>query len=231
MGEGDKDITQLTLDFEGLSLRISSTRRVTPKVSAPNPRTSTSSPSGYSQHPVSEEPSGSAPLNSSAAAACHPEAVSGEPGLGPALNPLPSPPQPSSSSSAPAPRSARAQLAATFPSVPARWTSTASSLRSRVLPAEERIRRAWVAGCWDKCLLEGLISSPEPLPAIALPSRAFAVARSANGSPPELYTNKHDFSIAIRPGYRQPVFQSFPSELECRVYLDACDIQNYLPSL
>ena len=98
MGERDSDITQITLDFEGLSVRISSTHRVSPKV-APNPRPSTSAPSGdQSPDPVFTEPAGSHhPSSTASAASPSPYPVSGELGLGPALTPKASASQPATS--------------------------------------------------------------------------------------------------------------------------------------
>ncbi|CAE7205238.1 unnamed protein product [Symbiodinium sp. KB8] len=65
---------------------------------------------------------------------------------------------------------------------------------SRGASGQDRVKRAWLCGCWAREILEGRSSRlrlPSPLP---LASRFYAAP---------------------------PVFQAFPSELECRVYLEA----------
>ena len=141
MGEEDRDITQLTLDFEGISLRVSTTRRAAPQAPAPSPKVrSDSSCAGAS----ASGPSSSSASQPASSSTPNPRPVSGAPGLGPALDPKSPPssaPSPSpASTKAPAPSALLSQLAATFPAVPARWTSSASSLRSTAWPAQKELR-------------------------------------------------------------------------------------------
>ena len=117
-----------------------------------------------------------------------------------------------------------------FPPVPSAWLAASKSLRAAGFSGEDRVKRAWVAGCWAREVLAGRAKTPKPTPRISLANRFYAVARSANGSPPELYRSQHDYLIAV--GSQQDcasLSQAFPSELECRVYLDGAGIINYLP--
>ena len=66
MGEEDRDITQLTLDFEGTSLRVSTTRRAASKAPAPSPKVRPdSSCAGAYPEPVSASASGPSPSSAS----------------------------------------------------------------------------------------------------------------------------------------------------------------------
>ena len=51
--------------------------------------------------------------------------------------------------------------------------------------------RAWVAGCWVREVLEG--RRRVPVPHLDIPNRFYAVARSADGSQPEIYRSKRDY--------------------------------------
>ena len=118
----------------------------------------------------------------------------------------------------------------TFPPVPPSWLSASRSLRASGHTGKDRIERAWVAGCWVREVLAGRARTPRPTPRLSLASRFYAVARSSNESPPEIYRSLHDYLLAVgNPQHHLSLCQAFPSELECKVYLDAAGITSYLP--
>ena len=217
--EGEQDITQISLHFQGLSISVTRSRAPAPVV-GPNPDTL-----------PSESGVGSTPCPS--AKTLIPEPVPEE--------------EPASSSSCPGPSafdlrcslsgplaspSAARSPEKDFPEVPSAWLVSAKVLRAKGFSGEARIRRAWTAGCWARAVLEGRARTPSPTPNLDLPNKHYAVARSSNGSPPEIYNSIRDYRIAVdHLSATVSLSQGFPSELECRVYLDAAGIKTFLPSL
>ena len=219
-------MTQISLQLEGLSISITRTR-LTPDLGSLTPEPLHSEPGiGSTPNPKAKsparspnpDPTAAVPGPSSGPAALSSSSTSPEDGL-----PV---------SGQPALRSSSLdQVEASFPPVPSAWIRASAALRASGASGQDRVKRAWLCGCWAREILEGRSSRlrlPSPLP---LASRFYAVARSANGSPPEIYSSKRDFSFALEPLQEAPpVFQAFPSELECRVYLEAAGITAYLPS-
>ena len=226
MGSEDSDVTQISLQLEGLSISITRTR-VVPDLGplAPEPL--------HSEPGIGSTPN---PNTSSPASAPNPDPAASVPG--PSLGPVATSSSSSSSeiaqqaSGQPALRSSSLdQVEASFPPVPSAWIRAAVALRASGASGQERVKRAWLCGCWARELLEGRSTRPRVPSSLPLANRFYAVARSANGSPPEIYSSKRDFSFALEPLHETPpVFQAFPSELECRVYLEAAGITSYLPS-
>ena len=71
---------------------------------------------------------------------------------------------------------------------------------------------------------------PSPTRKLDIANKHYAVARSANGSPPEIYSSQREYFIAVGDlKTTASLSQGFPSKLECRVYLDAGGITAYLP--
>ena len=214
--EGESDITQISFSFQGLSISVTKSRAPAPLVN-PNPEAppsesgvgSTPDPRTLSPEPV--QSAGSAPLASSlGSSSC------GPPGLS-------SPEAAASSCAVPEEEP--------FPEVPSAWLLAAKVLRAKGFSGEARVRRAWTAGCWAKAVLQGRAGVPPKTPKLDLPNKFYAVARSSNGSPPEIYSSQRDYRIAVdHLSSAVSLSQGFPSELEYRVYLDAAGIKTYLPS-
>ena len=214
--EGEQDITQISLHFQGLSISVTRSRAPAPSV-GPNPESlpsesgvgSTPYPSARTliPEPVPEEEPASCP--------------------GPSASDLRSPsPGPLAGSSGARP------LEEGFPEVPSAWLVSAKVLRAKGFSGEARVRRAWTAGCWARAVLEGRARTPPSTPKLDLPNKHYAVVRSSNGSPPEIYNSLRDYLIAVdHLSATVSLSQGFPSEIECRVYLDAAGIKTFLPSL
>ena len=114
--------------------------------------------------------------------------------------------------------------------MPSSWLAASKSLRAPGYTGEQRVKRAWVAGCWVKEVLAGRARTPKPTPRITLANRFYAVARSANGSPPEICRSYRDYLIAVgNLQHDTSLSQAFPSELECKVYLEAAGLTFFLP--
>ena len=211
VSEGDSEITQISLQVAGICISVTRSRSPTTPVD-PNPEAPPSEP-GVGSTPV---PSGSS---------LSPEPVQGQE---PSADTCPPPGLLASESSASSPAPPGEQV---FPEVPSGWLSAARVLRAKGFSGEARVRRAWIAGCWVKEVLEGRRSSPPPTPKLDIPNKHYAVARASNGSPPEIYTSFRDYQIAVdNLRTSTSLSQGFPSELECRVYFDAAGIKTFLPS-
>ena len=119
-----------------------------------------------------------------------------------------------------------------FPPVPSGWLAASKSLRAPGYTGEQRVKRAWVAGCWVREVLAGRAQTPKPTPRLTLTNRFYPVARSANGSPPEICRSYHDYLIAAgNLQHNTTLSQAFPSELECKVYLEAAGLSVFLLGL
>eukprot|EP00435_Cladocopium_sp_Y103_P039837 s2497_g10.t1 len=127
----------------------------------------------------------------------------------------------------------RSQIAASFDTCPGRLLDLASRFpggrnSSCSISAEGRIERAWVAGQWARAVLGGRIGSPNRTPAIELRSRFYAVARCDNLDKPTIFKPSQSYWRAI--GSLQSsssVSQSFPSELEARIYLESAGLVDF----
>ena len=73
----------------------------------------------------------------------------------------------------------RQRLALSFPQVPDSCVALCRSLQATELTAPERACRAWVAGCWAGAVLRGETRRPDPSPSFSQPSRFYCILRAA----------------------------------------------------
>lgn len=116
----------------------------------------------------------------------------------------------------------RAAIAASFPHCPQRFLHLASRLsRAPSYSAEERIERAWVAGCWAGAVLRGRVGSPNRTPQLSLQPRVYVVLRAEGLSEPAVYQSSASYWQALGGSHGSAISHSFASETEAKVYCAA----------
>lgn len=135
-------------------------------------------------------------------------------------------PRPSSGPSASRPTTTRASIEASFPEVPAGLLLSGRRLSGSELSGEERIRRAWRAGCWARAVLSGRVATPSASVQLNLRPRIYVVLRTPRLAAPACFSSSGSFFGAVGRGFREPdtISHSFPSETEARVYCQAADV-------
>ena len=116
----------------------------------------------------------------------------------------------------------RGSVEGTFPPCPAHYLLLASSSGERTsrLSPEDRIKRAWKAGCWAGAVLEGRVQSPNKTPTIDLGNRIYVVIRGPGITAPRCFNSSAAFFAAIGDLSRSDsICHGFPSKVEARVYL------------
>ena len=136
-------------------------------------------------------------------------------------------------SEAPARVEHRSEIAASFSPCPGRLLDLGSRLytctvgNSSTSP-EERIKRAWTAGQWAKAVVAGRIHSPNRTPPLELRSRFYAVAKCDRLSLPTIFKSSGSYWQAVGSLQNSTsVSQSFPSELEAKIYFESAGIEHY----
>lgn len=125
-------------------------------------------------------------------------------------------------SSAAAPVDSRTSILASFPPCPGHWLLVSHRLTSSRLPGAQRIRRAWIAGCWARAVREGRIGSPNQTEAIELPNRFWCVVHCEHLSRPRVFSTSGAFFAAVgRVQGSTTICHGFPSETEARCYFEA----------
>ena len=117
----------------------------------------------------------------------------------------------------------RCSIASDFPSCPAHWIGLASSrLSGSRLGGEGRARRAWLAGCWARAVIDSRIGTPNRSVAIELPNRFWCVLSCQGLSCPRVFTTSRQFFAAVgQVEGSTTVCHAFPSETESRIYFEA----------
>ena len=82
------------------------------------------------------------------------------------------------SSVAPSATESCSSIPGSFPLCPAHWLARGNCLSGSRIPGNQRVRRAWIAGCWAGAVLEERISSPNRSEAIELQNRFWCVVSS-----------------------------------------------------
>ena len=128
----------------------------------------------------------------------------------------------------------RHQIAASFVPCPGRLLDLSTRLpggrhSSCSISSEDRIKRAWLAGQWALAVIGGRAESPNRTPPIDLRSRYYAVAKCEGLEQPTIFKSSQSYWRQIGSfESSRSVSQSFPSELEARIYLESAgyrDIQ------
>ena len=93
------------------------------------------------------------------------------------------------------------------------------------LSGEERLERAWKAGCWAGAVLEGKIATPSRTPQIDLRPRVYVVLRSSTLSEPQCFASSNSYFKAVgnlRDG--SSISHGWPSEVEAKAYCQAAGV-------
>ena len=116
----------------------------------------------------------------------------------------------------------RAEILASFPPCPERLIASASRLGGLRSSAEERVRRAWLAGQWAKAVLQNRVHSPNRSEPLEARSRYYAVVRCDSLDSPVIFQSSGSYWRTIGSlADSNSVSHSFPSELEARTYIEA----------
>lgn len=121
----------------------------------------------------------------------------------------------------------RASILASFGPCPAHLLQRASrNLGGNRTTAELRATRAWIAGNWAHPVVDRRVSSPNRTPAIDLQNRYWAVVRCSNCEAPRIFTASAAYHQAVGPlEGSDSLSQTFPSETEARIYLEAAGVE------
>ena len=116
----------------------------------------------------------------------------------------------------------RDQIASTFTRCPDRHLAASGRLIGSSLSGRDRVCRAWTAGLWAKAVLDSRVHSPNRTPPIDLRSRFYAVVRADGVNCPVVFKSSSSYWRAIGSlEDSSSISQSFPSEAEARIYLQA----------
>ena len=119
----------------------------------------------------------------------------------------------------------RAEILASFSPCPARIVASAARLGGLRSSAEERVRRAWLAGQWAQAVLQNRVHSPNRSEPLEVRSRYYAVVRCDSLDHPVIFQSSGSYWRAIGSlAESNSVSHSFPSELEARTYIEAAGI-------
>ena len=119
-------------------------------------------------------------------------------------------------------RETRDQILASFPQCPGRLLALSTRLGCSQADSEERLRRAWTAGQWAKAVLEGRCHSPNRTPPLDQRSRFYAIVKCEGIFVPVIYRSSASYWAAIGSlEGSDSISQSFPSELEAKIYVEA----------
>ena len=116
----------------------------------------------------------------------------------------------------------RDSILGSFASCPPRLFVHSSRLCGSTLSGKDRISRAWLAGQWASAVRTGRIGSPNRTPAIDLRPRFYAVLRAPGLPGPTIFRSSASYwrCIGSLEG-SSSISQSFPSEIEAKIYLEA----------
>ncbi len=119
----------------------------------------------------------------------------------------------------------RVSLERGFPACPASWLHCASRLSGSNLSGQERLERAWKAGCWASVVQAGRIGTPNSTPALDLRSRFYAVLSAPGLDHPTIYRSSASYWRVVGSfRYSPAISHSFPSEVEAKAYLAAAGV-------
>eukprot|EP00438_Fugacium_kawagutii_P033672 Skav204069 [mRNA] locus=scaffold3:515457:529911:- [translate_table: standard] len=111
------------------------------------------------------------------------------------------------------------EIEASFGPCPSFVLATASRLGGSRAVAEQRIRRAFVAGQWARAVLDNRIASPARTEQLLLRPRVFVVLRADRLREPTVFETSRDYWNCIGSSQdSSSVSHAFPSETEARAY-------------
>eukprot|EP00435_Cladocopium_sp_Y103_P074095 s580_g46.t1 len=116
----------------------------------------------------------------------------------------------------------RDSILRSFPNCPDRLFRESGRLCGSAVSGRERIQRAWTAGSWAAAVLASRVSSPNRTPTLDLRSRYYAVVSAPGLEAPTIFKSAASYWKLIgNLEDSSSISQSFPSELEAKVYLEA----------
>lgn len=119
-------------------------------------------------------------------------------------------------------RETRDSILRSFDPCPGRLFSHCARLCGSSLSGKERIERAWLAGQWAGAVRCNRIGSPNRTPTIDLRPRFYAVLRAAGLDQPTVFRSSAGYWRCIGSlESSNSISQSFPSEIEAKIYLEA----------
>eukprot|EP00435_Cladocopium_sp_Y103_P039268 s587_g10.t1 len=121
----------------------------------------------------------------------------------------------------------RDSILRSFPDCPERLFRESGRLCGSAVSGRDRIQRAWTAGSWAGAVLSARVSSPNRTPTLDLRSRFYAVVSAPGLEEPTIFKSATSYWKLIGNLEESPsISQSFPSELEARVYLEAAGFRD-----
>ena len=93
------------------------------------------------------------------------------------------------------------------------------------LSGRDRVHRAWICGQWAAAVRDSRIGSPDRTPPIDLRNRFYAVLRAEGLERPTIFKSSAGYWGCIGSlSNSESISQSFPSEVEAKIYLQAAGI-------
>ena len=126
------------------------------------------------------------------------------------------------SSSRPRPVETRDSILRSFVPCPARHFVHTNRLCGSSLSGKDRILRAWLAGQWAGAVRAERVGSPNRTPTIDLRPRFYAVLQAPGLERATIFKSSAGYwrCVGSLEG-SSSISQSFPSEIEARIYLEA----------
>ena len=119
----------------------------------------------------------------------------------------------------------RFEIERSFGDCPDSVLLSASRLGGLVPQAQQRIKRAWLAGKWAGAVLAKRVGSPNRTPQIDLRSRIYVVLQCESLSSPAAFSSSHSYWRCVgRLRDSSSISHSFPSETEARIYCSAAGV-------
>ncbi len=91
----------------------------------------------------------------------------------------------------------RRSIEDSFPACPSNWIRAGRTLSAIGTSGEERVTRAWLAGCWAKAVLDNRIGSPNRSSACRLQNRFWVVLFCQGLETPRVFTSSRSFFAAV----------------------------------
>ena len=123
----------------------------------------------------------------------------------------------------------RDQVAQSFSSCPSRYFQSSAKLCGSFLSGRDRIERAWTCGQWAAAVRDSRVGSPNRTPPLDLRARYYAVLRAPGLEQPTIFRSSAGYWGCIKSlADSDSISQSFPSELEARVYLESAGALDFV---
>ncbi len=119
----------------------------------------------------------------------------------------------------------RAEILESFGTIPISVLELARRLGGGFESPDFRVRRAWLAGCWARAVLQGRIHTPSRSDPISHRSRIYVVLRGGRGVLPACFSSSQAYWACVGRLSDETVTHSFPSETEAKIYVEAAGFE------